>query len=330
MTRYSRQDVLRILQISARQLTGWERANLIPVCEQYSFRELSQLRTLRALQHSRMSPRSIRDSVEAMQAVSGLSNPLLEAAVIPTGSRLAFRHHGAMVDPIRRQLLFDFEAAPGHPTGRRAIPVAMLPPPRTEGNRDPELQHLFVRAVQAEEQGRKASAMDLYRQILAIDPAYTAALINLGTLNYHNKNYAQAEDLYRQATKADPSYVLAHFDLGNVLDELERIDESIDSYLRATALAPGYGDAHYNLALAYERRGERRRALRHWQSYIRLDKTGPWADHARSQIRKLLSREKLAIAHRTDGYLPRIRANHTPLELVLSSEAYPGTLSPTA
>jgi tetratricopeptide (TPR) repeat protein len=327
VTRYSRQDVLRILQISARQLTGWERANLIPVCEQYSFRELSQLRTLRGLQHSRMSPRSIRDSVEAMQAVSGLSNPLLEAAVIRTGSRLAFRHHGAMVDPIRRQLLFDFEATSGPGTGRRAIPVTILPPPRTEGNRDPELQHLFVRAIQAEEQGRKATAMELYRQILTIDPAYTAALINLGTLHYHNKNYTQAEDLYRQATKADPSYVLAHFDLGNVLDELERIDESIDCYQCAVALAPGYGDAHYNLALAYERRGERRRALRHWQSYIRLDKTGPWADHARSQIRKLLSRERLAIAHRTDGYLPRTRPSHTPLELVVTSQARTGRSS---
>lgn len=330
MTRYSRQDVLRILQISARQLTGWERASLIPICEQYSFRELSQLRTLRALQHSRMSPRFIRDSVEAMQAVSGLSNPLLEAAVIANGSRLAFRHHGAMVDPIRRQLLFDFETTPGLTAGRRAVLVAMLPPPRTEGNRDPELQHLFVRAVQAEEQGSKASAMELYRQLLAIDPAYTAALINLGTLHYHNKNYVQAEDLYRQATKADPSYVLAHFDLGNVLDELERIEESIDSYRRAIALAPGYGDAHYNLALAYERRGERRRALQHWQAYIRLDKTGPWAEHARGQVRKLLSREKLAIAHRAAGYLPRMGASRARLKLVVSSEAQADTLSPTA
>lgn len=326
MTRYNRQDVLRILQISARQLTGWERANLIPVCETYGFRELSQLHTLRALQHSRMSPRSIRDSVEAMQAVSGLNNPLLEAAAVPTGSRLAFRHHGTMVDPIRRQLLFDFEATARH----RAIPAAMLPPPRTEGNRDPELQHLFVRAVQAEEQGSKASAMDLYRQILAIDPAYTAALINLGTLHYHNKNYKQAEELYRQATKADPSYVLAHFDLGNVLDELERIDESIDSYRRAVVLAPGYGDAHYNLALAYERRGERRRALQHWQTYVRLDKTGPWADHARSQIRKLLSREKLAIAHRTDSYLPRIGDSRAQLKLVASAKTPAITLDPTA
>jgi tetratricopeptide (TPR) repeat protein len=316
VTRYSRQDVLRILQISPRQLLGWERAGLIPATEQYGFPELAQLRTLRELQHLRMSPRSIRASVQAMKAVSGMTNPLLESAVVRTGARLAFRHSGTMVDPIRRQLLFDFESIGDPGSGRRSVTVSMLPPARTSGSRDPELQSLFLSAVQAEEQGRKQAAMEIYDQILALDPVYTAALINLGTLYYHQKQYGRAEEHYRRATQADPSYVLAFFDLGNVLDELQRSDESITAYRRAIALAPAYADAHYNLALAYERKGERRRALVHWQVYIRLDKSGPWADHARGQIRKLLSREKLTIAHRTASFRPQPRKSVSPLELV--------------
>jgi len=307
MTRYSRQDVLRILQISPRQLLGWERAGLISSCEDYGFPELAQLRILRELQHLRMSPRSIRNSVQAMQAVSGISNPLLESAVVRTGTRLAFRHSGTMFDPIRRQLLFDFDST-GDPGSRsKAVPVSILAEARNHARDARNLQSLFLQAVQAEEQGRKQAAMDLYNQILAIDAAYTAALINLGTLHYHQKHYARAEELYRRATQADSSYVLAFFDLGNVLDELERPDESIEAYRRALALAPAYGDAHYNLALAYERKGERRRALTHWQAYVRLDKSGPWADHARGQIRKLLSREKLSIAHRTDSIPTHLR-----------------------
>jgi tetratricopeptide (TPR) repeat protein len=317
VTRYSRQDVLRILQISSRQLLGWERAGLIPAKEQYGFPELAQLRTLRELQHLRMSPRSIRDSVQAMRAVSGISNPLLESAVVRTGTRLAFRYSGTMVDPIRRQLLFDFEST----GGPRSVTVSMLPPARTAGNRDPELQSLFLSAVRAEEQGRKQAAMEIYNKILALDPAYTAALINLGTLHYHQKQYSRAEEHYRRATQADPSYILAFFDLGNVLDELQRSDESISAYRRAIALAPGYADAHYNLALAYERKGERRRALTHWQVYVRLDKSGPWADHARGQIRKLLSREKLSIAHRTASFRPQPQKSLSTLELVESRPA---------
>jgi tetratricopeptide (TPR) repeat protein len=312
VTRYSRQDVLRILQISPRQLTGWERAGLISAKEQYGFPDLAQLRTLRELQHLRMSPRSIRNSVQAMQAVSGISNPLLEAAVVRTGTRLAFRHSGAMFDPIRRQLLFDFESAAEPGSGRRSVTVSILPPSRIVGSRDPEL----LSAVQAEEQGRKQAAMEIYSKILSVDAAYTAALINLGTLHYHQKHYARAEHLYRRATESDPSYVLAFFDLGNVLDELERPEESIQAYRRAIFLAPGYGDAHYNLALAYERKGERRRALAHWQTYIRLDRSGPWADHARGQIRKLLSREKLSIAHRAASFRPQPRKTASLLELI--------------
>jgi hypothetical protein len=38
---------------------------------------------------------------------------------------------------------------------------------------------------------------------------------------------------------------------------------------------------------------------------VRLDKSGPWADHARGQIRKLLSREKLTIAWRAQKYVAR-------------------------
>jgi tetratricopeptide (TPR) repeat protein len=314
VTRYSRQDVLRILKISSRQLLGWERAGLISSTEIYGFPELTQLRTLRELRHMRMSPRSILNSVQAMQAVSGLGNPLLESTVTRTGTRLIFRHSGAMVDPIRRQLLFDFESATG--SDRRSVTVSMLPPARTSGGRNPELQSLFLSAVQAEEQGRKQAAMEIYARILSVDTAYTAALINLGTLHYHQKQYSRAEELYRRATEADPSYVLAFFDLGNVLDELERPEESIATYRQAIALAPGYADAHYNLALACERKGERRRALTHWQIYVRLDKSGPWADHARGQIRKLLSREKLSIAHRTPSFRPQPRKSVSLLELV--------------
>ena len=73
---------------------------------------------------------------------------------------------------------------------------------------------------------------------------------------------------------------------------------------KAVTLSPRYADAHYNLALAYERTGQNRHALRHWHAYIKLDNRGPWADHARGQIRKLLSREKLSIAFRADHFVP--------------------------
>jgi tetratricopeptide (TPR) repeat protein len=302
VTSYSRQDVLRILQIGCRQLQGWERAGLISSQQTYTFQDLGQLRTLRALRREAVPAASIRHSIVAMKAVAGMANPLLEACLVRTGTRLAFRHCGAMVDPIRRQLLFDFERL-----GRVGSPSAGFEPSplRRPGPASPRgVQDRFLAAVQAEEAGEKNRAIALYEEILKVAPEYAAAYINLGTILFHQRNFSLAEELYRRATEVDPAYVLAYFDLGNVLDELQRPDESIAAYRQAVSLSPRYADAHYNLALAFERKGERRQALRHWQAYIRLDHCGPWAEHARGQIRKLLSQEKLSIARRATGYVP--------------------------
>jgi tetratricopeptide (TPR) repeat protein len=316
---YSRQDVLRILQISSHQLQGWERAELIPQRQTYTFQDLGQLRTLRALREEAVSAASIRHSILAMKAVAGMENPLLEACLVRTGTRLAFRHHGAMVDPIRRQLLFDFERMSQMDQMGQMGGMSIGPGPsplRRPGFGSPRgVQDRFLAAVQAEETGEKNRAIAIYEEILKIDPAYAPAYINLGTINFHLRQFGRAEELYRRASEADPGYVLAFFDLGNVLDELQRLDESIAAYRRAVTLAPRYADAHYNLALAYERKAQHRSALRHWASYIRLDNRGPWADHARGQIRKLLSREKLCIAWRATGYIPP-RKGTAALELV--------------
>ncbi len=310
MTSYSRQDVLRILDISPRQLQGWERAELVSPQSSYSFKDLGQLRTLKSLREEAVPAASIRHSIVAMKAVAGMANPLMEACLVRAGTRLAFRHQGAVVDPIRRQLLFDFERF-DRPWAVRE-PSSMRRPARVNPR---GIQDRFLAAVQAEEAGDKTRAIALYEEILDIDPSYAAAHINLGTLHFHLRQFGRAEELYRRATLADPGYVLAFFDLGNVLDELQRLDESIAAYRQAVALSPRYADAHYNLALACERKGEFRSALRHWQAYIKLDNRGPWADHARGQIRKLLGREALSIVWRCPGYPVR---RHPPARLELA------------
>jgi tetratricopeptide (TPR) repeat protein len=311
VTSYSRQDVLRILQISSHQLQGWERAELIPPQQTYSFQDLGQLRTLRALREEDVSAASIRHSIVAMKAVAGMSNPLLEASLVRTGTRLAFRHLGTVVDPIRRQLLFDFDRVERQPATAEPAPLRYPGAAIEKG-----VQLRFTAAVQAEEYGDKHRAIGIYNEIIAADPAFAPAYINLGTIYFHLRKFGRAEELYRRATEADPGYVLAFFDLGNVLDELERPDESIAAYRKAIELSPRYGDAHYNLALAYERKGELRLALRHWHSYVRLDRSGPWADHARGQIHKILGREKLSVAWRAERFVPRSKEVTSELQLV--------------
>jgi tetratricopeptide (TPR) repeat protein len=300
VTRYSHHDVLRILHLQARQIAAWERAGLITSSADYSFEELGRLRTLRELRATRISSRSIRRSVDAMQRVAGMPNPLMEATAIRRGSRLVFRHGGALLDPVTQQLAFDFAI----------IPERQLQVVRPDGlaleRKALELQEMFQRAVKLEEKPATIpQAVEIYEVILESRPTHAPALINLGTIYYNQREFEQAEQLYRRATVADPEYALAFFDLGNVLDEMQRLTEATTAYERAVALVPQYADAHYNLALAYERQGQRRRALRHWLMYVRLDPVGPWSSHAKDQAQKILSVEKLSIVSRR-GRLVRV------------------------
>ena len=293
MTRYLRQDVIRMLGVRARELQAWERAGLIPAKAEYGFADLGQLIKLRDLRARRISAATIQASVTAMRAVSGVSEPLLESSAVVNGSRVAFRHFGAVVEPIARQFLLDFDGAVQGPLAEVGDSNAR------QASRDAHASALFLQAVQMEEAGRNDEASALYEQVLSMDPEHAPSCINLGTICYNQRQFLRAEQLYRRATLADSEYSLAFFDLGNVLDELQRLPEAIEAYRKAVRLAPKYADAHYNLALAYERSAERRRALRHWTAYLRLDASGPWAKHARDQVAKILDREKLKIVFRS-------------------------------
>lgn len=289
--RYHREDVLRILRITARQLTGWERAGLFPVKDFYSFFDLLQIKKLRDLRAKRVRPAVIRDSLRAMQQqVAGMENPLLEAGTFATKSRVVFRHRGAAVEPIAGQFVMDF--ADRSVVERGTVHAFRAAETAAE---------FFTRGVSLEESpASQEEAIASYQRCLELDPEHAAAYINLGTLFYNRHDHAQAELYYRKAIEVDSKYALAYFDLGNVLDETGRLMDAIRAYQSAIALAPTYADAHYNLALAYEKARQPRSALRHWRAYSRLDSVGPWAVHAKNQIKKILAADSLKVITRAE------------------------------
>jgi thioredoxin-like negative regulator of GroEL len=296
--RYSRADVTRILRINARQLAAWERAGLVSPSESYSFFELLQVKKVRDLCATHVRPVEIRQSLAAMQKqAAGMENPLLEASTFSSGKhRVAFRHQGRLLEPIAGQFVFDF--APDEKV------VASVPVAKSLSTQLPDEQlsldvaSLFSRGVALEEDPRnQLQTIAVYERVLELDPKHAAAHINLGTLYYNRQDYKAAEEHYRGAIQIDPRYALAHFDLGNVLDETGRVAEAIQTYLTALQLAPTYADAHYNLALAFEKVKEPRKALKHWQAYVRLDSTGPWSTHARTQIKRILKADPLRLVH---------------------------------
>ncbi|HUQ50353.1 MAG TPA: tetratricopeptide repeat protein [Terriglobales bacterium] len=292
VTLYARTDVLRILRIQNRQIQSWEKAGLLSVADSYSFFDLLQIKKLRDLCAKRVRSAVIRKSLEEMRLAAGMTNPLLESSVFSTGNRVAFRHQGKAMEPIAGQFVMDFAGKP------ETMMVSTHPNVRNIRTGETALE-LFARGVALEEDpATHPEAIRIYKQVLELEPMHAAAHINLGTLFYNQHDFVQAEASYRSAIAADSRYALAYFDLGNVLDETGRLEDAVRAYKTAILIAPTYADAHYNLALAFEKLKQPRRALHHWQVYIKLDTTGPWSVHARAQVSKILTHETLAIVAR--------------------------------
>jgi tetratricopeptide (TPR) repeat protein len=267
---------------------------LLTSAEGYSFSDLLEIKKVRDLCAMNVRPTVIRQSLEAMRKqAAGVEKPLLEAGTWSTKKhRVAFRHDGKLLEPIAGQFLMDFS--------EREKVVTSTPVPRAEPSpREHEVAAWFARGVALEEDpATQNEAITAYHKVLEIEPPHAAAHINLGTLYYNRQEFGLAERHYRQAIETDPRYALAYFDLGNVLDETGRVKEAIQTYKTALQLAPTYADVHYNLALAYEKLREPRKALKHWQAYIKLDTSGPWAVHAQSQIKRILHADPLKLVHK--------------------------------
>ena len=279
---YSRADVRRKFGVTERQLRSWERQDLIVASGAYSFSDLVAIQTIVKLRENRIPPRQIGRAVEALrQKLNGVKQPLSELRIVSDGKRIAVHVAGQKMEAISGQILFDFEAS--EPGGIKSFPDR-----KSGASRARESEAWFQKGLDLEETGAPVEqAIEAYRKVLELNPSAAGALVNLGTIYYRQRKFADAEDFYQRAIEVDPTYPLAQFNLGNLYDEQNRMPEALDHYRLALNLNPQYADAHFNLALLCERTGETLKAVHHWKAYLKLDSSGQWAEIARRQLERL-------------------------------------------
>jgi tetratricopeptide (TPR) repeat protein len=284
---YTREEALRVVGISERQLRGWERQELVPALEQFAFADLIALRSLQKLRASRVPPARIRNAVRALrEKLHGVENPLKELKVFCEGRRVAVLLDGQKMEPVSGQLLLDFDHA--ELSTLLAFPPAARQKPGEAAAKIKEAEKWFERGLELEETGAPPEEIvEAYQTALDLDPSSAGAAVNLGTVFYHLHKWEEAERAYRKALEIDSTYALAHFNLGNLFDERGQRDEAAAHYQAALKLNPSYADAHYNLALLCQNGGDAMKAVRHWKAYLKLDGSSSWSSVARRELDKL-------------------------------------------
>ncbi len=281
---YTRDDVLRMLGMSERQLRGWEKSGLIPTGPAFSFSDLIALKTLQKLREKRVPARKIGNAIQSLKRkLSHVERPLSELKIISDGRTISVLVAGQKMEAISGQMLFDFDTS--DLPSLKSFPSPSAP---TVANQEAEAERVFQRGLMLEETGAPVQqAIDAYQKAVQLNPQAAGALVNLGTIFYRLKKLKDAESHYRRAVEADPEYPLAHFNLANLYDEQQQAAPARHHYQAALRLNATYADAHFNLALLCERTGDTMNAVSHWKAYLKLDATSTWAGTARRQLERL-------------------------------------------
>ena len=279
---YTRADVRRQFRLTERQLKSWERESLVPPLESYSFSDLIAIRTILELRGKGFRSRNIAEAVSSLRRkLDDVKRPLSELRILSDGRKIAVQVAGHKMEALTGQILFDFEAA-------ELGGVRDFPERKQGGDLLRESEVWFQQGLDLEETGAPVEkVLEAYQKVVELNPAAAGALVNLGTIHYRQRKFGEAERYYKQAIAADPSYPLAEFNLGNLYDEQGRLPDAFHHYKRTLALNPQYADAHFNLALLCERTGDTLKAVLHWKIYLKLDRTGQWAEIARRQLERL-------------------------------------------
>lgn len=111
-------------------------------------------------------------------------------------------------------------------------------------------------AIEHHQAGRLASAEQIYRQILALEPDQADALNLLGVLAQQVGNPQRGIELIERAISQSPNEPSFHSNLGFAFHALGRSEQAIACYRRAIALKPDFAEAHNNQALVLQQQGK--------------------------------------------------------------------------
>ncbi len=125
--------------------------------------------------------------------------------------------------------------------------------------------------------GDEEKALEHFRKALDLDPHFAEANSNLGALYFSRSmkakdraDYNRAMEYFKKAIAHDPNLVVAYRGLGLGYKAVGRVSDAIVVWENALAIDPDDAFLNLNLGKALLEIGEKARALRYFESYLRI------------------------------------------------------------
>lgn len=284
---YARAEVARLFSIPESKLRYWDRTGLLSPSGQvgarrlYTFQDLIGVRTAKGLIERGVKLGTVRKTVEALRTnLPNVVRPLSELRVVADGQSVVVRDDKALFEPRTGQVVIDFDVR-----GLRDDVVRVLRPDALDPARRRAAYEAYLEGCRLDEDDSTLERAEAcYRRAINLDPSLANALTNLGNLRFRRGDSKDARALYEKALALDAEQAEAWYNLGFLAFERTEMEEAVRLFDRAVTSDPGFADAHFNLAMALEELSRSREARVHWETYLKLDPSGPWAEIARRHI----------------------------------------------
>lgn len=116
-------------------------------------------------------------------------------------------------------------------------------------------QQIAKRAMALMTKGDLVAARKEFLKVLTLVPGNLPTTINIGLIEYRQKNYAEAEKLLRKVVRADPENGLGWLILGVIFYDADKLDAAHAALAQAAYLLPKDARAHHYLGVTVGKKG---------------------------------------------------------------------------
>jgi cytochrome c-type biogenesis protein CcmH/NrfG len=119
------------------------------------------------------------------------------------------------------------------------------------------------------------------------------AIVELGNMNFDQKNYNDAINLYKKALEVRPDALNVQTDMGTAMFYQNRFDEAIAEFQQVLKADPKNAQALFNIGVSMlHGKNDPQGALEYWQKLVESNPDHPQAAFVKEQIQKLKEQQK--------------------------------------
>ncbi len=290
----------KLLGVPVGSIRSWERLGLIRAVRKiyrlpyFDYCEVTGARRLMELLSSGISRQRLQSSLENLKDIwPDIQRPLGQLDVLVDGDHVLYRDDTGLIEPVSRQRYFDFdrltnpEASVGREPHDDSEPDTTLSwdsRPTPAGNENWTSAEWLRAGQQAADAGDLDQAAQAFRLCLLENPHDPELHFHLAECLYRQHHLEAATERYYVAVECDHQYIEAWTQLGCVLEERDLKEEALSAFGVALEFHPEYPDAHRHKAALLDILGQTEEARAHWETYLKYDQKGPWAEEARARL----------------------------------------------